>query len=66
MLTIYNYIILYIAKCWWDKILMNLANRRYVTKINSAKNLPLNTKFIAPVMIISGKHGRLTKTISIA
>ena len=30
----------------------NLANRSYVTKINLAKNLPLNTEFIAPVIIL--------------
>ena len=40
---------------------MNLANCSYVAKINPNKILPLNTEFIAPVIIISCKHGRLVE-----
>ena len=51
----------YVAKYWWGKILANLANHSYVAKINPTKILPLNTEFIAPVIIISCKHGRLVE-----
>ena len=56
--------ILYVAKYWWGKILANLANCSHVTKINPTKILPLNTKFIAPVIIISCKHGRFVEILS--
>ena len=56
-----GYYIPYVAKYWWGKILANLANHSYDAKINPTKILPLNTEFIAPVIIISCKHGRLVE-----
>ena len=58
-------IIPYVAKCWWGKILLNLANCSYVTKINPTKILRLKTKIIAPVIIIGYKHGRLVEILSL-
>ena len=50
----------YMAKYWWGKI---LANCSHVAKINPTKILPLNTKFIAPVIIIRCKPGRLVEIL---